>query len=174
MSNLSATNIKELMLKSIDMKEFLTLERLNEDNIGKNVYRELIEATDKKDSLRVDNLIYLIFKYKLFDEIFLELLNRLLAYGWHKQHENIAMLLQKLKSPSSVEVLYETSTRAYKYLEYDEFNALAVKCIWALGDIGTEKARGKLELLLENKNNIIKENAQKQINRINSRTNMIQ
>jgi len=174
MVNLSAINIKELMLENIHPEEFLILEKLNEDNIGENVCKQLIKATDEKDLLRVDNLIYLIFSFKLFDEMFLELLNNLLACNWHKQHENIAMLLQKLKSPSSVEILYETTTKEYKYLEYDEFYALAVKCIWALGDIGTKQAKEKLELLLKNNNNIIKENAQKQINRIDNRINQIQ
>ncbi|OYO76094.1 hypothetical protein CG709_16315 [Lachnotalea glycerini] len=174
MSNLSAINIRELMLKNMQKVEFLMLEGVSENNINDDVYKELIKAIDDKDSSRVDDLIYLIFCFKLFDAKFIELLNNLLVCDWHKQHENIAILLQKLKSPSSVKVLFETATKEFKYLEYDEFYALAVKCIWALGDIGTEQAKENLKLLLNNGNDIIKENAQKQIDRIKNRASKMQ
>lgn len=79
------------------------------------------------------------------------------------------MLLQRLKLPSSIEVLYETAIKEYEYLDYDEAHALAVKCIWALEDIGTEYAEQKLQLLLNSNISVIKENAQKQLDRIDRR-----
>lgn len=169
MADLSEVNIRRLMLKDIHKEEFLSLEGLGDPDIAEQVYKELMKAIDGKDPSRVEDLIYLIFCFKLFDAGFIGLLNALLVCDWHKQHENIAMLLQKLKSPDSVLVLFETVTKQFKYLEYDEFHALAVKCIWALGDIGTEQAKEKLELLLKNGNAIIKENAEQQIDRIKNR-----
>lgn len=130
------------------------------------MYKELIEAMNHQLPIRVDNLLFLIFHFNLLDEKMDDILNQLLMCDWHMQHENIAMLLQRLKSPSSIEALYETAIKEYEYLEYDEAHALAVKCIWALGDIGTELAKQKLQLLLNSNIPVIKENAQKQLNRI--------
>jgi hypothetical protein len=75
------------------------------------------------------------------------------------------MLFQKLKSPQTIECLYKTALTQFDYLEFDEAFALAVKCIWALGDINTIEARQKLELLTQSENKIIKENAIQQLNR---------
>lgn len=97
----------------------------------------------------------------MYDEKFVTLLNQLLLSDWHYQHENIAELLQKLRNLSSVIPLYETANKHFKYLDYDEFNALAVKCIWALGDIATDTAQKCLLSLQENKDSIISNNAKK-------------
>lgn len=166
MSSLSTENIEKLMLQKISKEEFLSLEKLDENSLRESVYKELDIAIDSKDAVRVDVLIYLSFKFDLLVEQMDEILIYLLGCDWHWQHENIAMLLQKLKAPSSVDVLYETALKKYGYLDYDESYALAVKCIWALGDIGTEYAKQKLQLLLNSDITIIQENAQKQINRL--------
>lgn len=52
------------------------------------------------------------------------------------------------------------------FLEFDEAFALAVKCIWALGDINTPESREKLRLLSQSDNEIIRDNAINQLNRI--------
>ena len=166
MSNLNTENIRMLMKKNISKDEFLAIEGMDENSIGESVYKELIEAMNHQLPIRVDNLLFLIFHFNLLDEKMDDILNQLLMCDWHMQHENIAMLLQRLKSPSSIEALYETAIKEYEYLEYDEAHALALKCIWALGDIGTELAKQKLQLLLNSNIPVIKENAQKQLNRI--------
>jgi len=43
----------------------------------------------------------------------------------------------------------------HPYLEYDEAKALAVKCIWALGALGSAEAVEKLKLLARSNNFII-------------------
>ena len=169
MANLNIENIRALMIKHISKDEFLTVENLNENNIKECVYKELIGAMEKQLPVRVDDLLFLVFHFNLLDERMVDILNQLLACDWHMQHENVAMLLQDLKSPSSIEVLYETAIKEYEYLDYDEAHALAVKCIWALGDIGTEHAEQKLKLLLDSNISVIKENAQKQLDRIDRR-----
>lgn len=95
------------------------------------------------------------------------MLNNLILCGWHKQHENIAMILQRLKSPKSVDYLYTTINKKYSYLDYDDNYALAVKCIWALGDIGNKEAKEYLKKLLNSENEIIIDNARKQLERKN-------
>lgn len=166
MSNLNTENIINLMKEIISKDEFLSIEKLDENEIRQSVYKELVIAINEEDEIRVDELIYLVFHFNLLIQQMDKILIYLLGCDWHKQHENIAMLLQRSKPPSSIDVLYETAIKEYKYLEYDEAYALAVKCIWALGDIGTEYAKQKLQLLLNSDVTIIKENAQKQLNRL--------
>ncbi|MET9438981.1 HEAT repeat domain-containing protein, partial [Streptomyces sp. NPDC006551] len=52
-----------------------------------------------------------------------------------------------------------------EYLDFDESRALAVKAIWALGAIPGEEAREALEGLRGDENEIIRENAVKQLAR---------
>lgn len=169
MAYFNVENITELMLRRISKDEFLTMENLSENDMKECVCKELLIAMEKQQPIRVDNLLFLVFHFDLLDKEMEDILNQLLACDWHMQHENIAMLLQKLKSPNSIEVLYETAIKEYEYLDYDEAHALAVKCIWALGDIGTEHAEQKLKLLLNSHISVIKENAQKQLDRIDKK-----
>lgn len=86
---------------------------------------------------------------------------------WHHQHEDIATLLDFLKSPNSIECLYKITLTEFEYLSYDDSYALALKCIWALGNINTEESKQKLELLSKSENEIIRQNARKQLERKN-------
>ncbi|CDG89183.1 HEAT repeat domain-containing protein [Xenorhabdus bovienii] len=65
----------------------------------------------------------------------------------------------------SVDALYQVSNFELDYLDFDDSYALAVKCIWGLGDIGTPEALEKLKILSISDNEIIKENAINQLKR---------
>lgn len=158
-------NIKELMLKRISKSDFLKSNDIAEENISSEFFARLTRAYIQKSANEVDEMIYLLFSFGVIDEKFVDLLDDLLICDWHWQHENIAMLLQKLKSTKSIDALFETSQKAFPYLSYDDSYALAVKCIWALGDIGTDLALEKLEVLTQSENPIIKKNAIKQVSR---------
>ena len=54
----------------------------------------------------------------------------------------------------------------HPYLEYDEAKALTVKCIWALGALGSAEAVEKLKLLARSNNFIISDNAERQLSRV--------
>ncbi|HEY6252424.1 MAG TPA: hypothetical protein VI685_20915 [Candidatus Angelobacter sp.] len=97
------------------------------------------------------------------------ILCKLILEDWHTQHENMAAAMQKLRDPRTVDCLYQTALARFPYLEYDEAHALAVKCLWALSDINTHEACEKLKLLTQSKNKIIRENAERLLNR-SSRT----
>ena len=94
------------------------------------------------------------------------LLSRVLPEPWHHCHEDIAWALQHLASAGSEEALYVTAVADYSYLDYDEVFALARKCAWALGDIGTPAAVQKLRLLLQSDNPVKREHALEQIRRL--------
>ncbi len=167
------TKIREKVVKL--MKGKSSPEQLmNELGIDKQTINEcikqiLLQGEQMQDSESIEDGIYLLFAYENYSSSFVDILNKLMLCEWHKEHENIAMLLQRLKSPKSIGVLYETANKQFKYLEYDEFFALAVKCIWGLGDIGTLESYIKLETLSKSENEIIKENALKQMSRIEKR-----
>ncbi len=131
---------------------------------------ELLEVSFvEKCGEKTEIAIYLVFKYEMLPEDYIDILHRLLLSDWHEQHENIAMLLQDAKNASSVEYLYQTIGLNLDYLEFDETYALEVKCLWALGDIGNDEAKEKLRSLLENNNEIIRDNARMQLQRIESK-----
>lgn len=127
-----------------------------------------MEAAAKKESADdLEDAITLIF---IFDEksISAEQLNGLLLENWHFRHEDIASLLQDIKSESSVEFLFKACQMRYAYLEFDDSHALAVKCIWALGDINNEEARLRLAALCRSEIGVIRSNAEQQLKRVMS------
>jgi len=75
------------------------------------------------------------------------LLCKLIEKDWHHSHEDIAEALQDIRVPSTIDCLYRTALRKHDYLAYNDNASLAVKCIWALHDIGTYEAIEKLKLL---------------------------
>ena len=120
-------------------------------------------AYKEKNALDVYYSLCIGFHFDLFTKDFVNIFIKLIESDWHNEHEDIASIMQYLKSPKTVNCLYNTALKQFKYLDYDEFYALAVKCIWALGAIKTDEAREKLKLLSKSKNIIIKENAIKQL-----------
>lgn len=158
--------IKKLMLNQITKAQYLKLVGIDQDAIKEKIYTDLAYAYNQRDETLVEYCIYLLCIFNVYDEQFVTLLNQLLLSDWHYQHENIAELLQELRNPSSVIPLYETVNKRFEYLDYDEFNTLAVKCIWALGDIASDTAKKCLLLLQENEDRIISSNAKKQIMRL--------
>lgn len=124
-------------------------------------YQEVIKNEEPYD---VED--YISYFLKTSDENKIEYvaqLNGLLSLDWHYQHENIALILQGLKSPMSVNVLFATATKRFEYLSYDDSFALARKCTWALADIGTAKAKDKLISLSLNSNEYIAQYAKKRL-----------
>lgn len=80
-------------------------------------------------------------------------------YAWRYRND-----LSKIKVNKYDRGLYTTSQTQFEYLDYDEAYALAVKCIWVLGDINTFESKEKLKLLSDFENPIIKENTIYQLN----------
>lgn len=137
-------------------------------DISKNplYIRELFElAYLEHEANDVEYLLTAIFHLRLFMEDYVDVLCRLMIETWHFQHENIASIFQKIKSPKTIECLYKTSLTQFEYLEFDKAFALSVKCIWALGDINTFESKEKLKLLTQSKYEIISDNAIKQLKR---------
>ena len=87
----------------------------------------------------------------------------LLQLDWHTRHEDIVGLLQRAKDDRASNVLLETATRKFDYLEYDKNEGLARKCTWALADIGSPLAIDHLRALATNENELIARYAKKRL-----------
>lgn len=124
----------------------------------------LIEARNNKDPDLLEDGITLIFIFKEVKHPVKEL-NELLLESWHYRHEDIASLLQDAKSPTSIDALNKAVMTKFDYLDFDDSYALAVKCVWALGEIGTPEAMDKLTKLSKSDNKIIRDNAINQLKR---------
>ncbi|MHC1748011.1 MAG: hypothetical protein AB9856_06410 [Cellulosilyticaceae bacterium] len=159
--------IRQLIRKSVSKEYFLENFTVNVSDDSDYIKQLLEIAYDEKEAYDIDYLLYIGFTFKLFTEEYIEILCKLIESMWHEQHENIAGIFQFLKSPQSIESLYKTVITQFEYLDYDESYALAVKCIWALGNISTSESKKKLQLLSESDNEIISENAIKQLERRN-------
>ncbi len=92
-----------------------------------------------------------------------EILVQLLECDWHHSHEDIALTLQKLKDPKAIKALQQSAETKFDYLAYDNSEAFARKCIWALADIGTEEAKQALNEISASSNNVVAGYAQKRL-----------
>jgi hypothetical protein len=149
----------------ISKDDFLKIFPIDLAKDKKYIYNIIKDSADRKDPEGLDLALSLIlFDWKIvFSEGIIELLSSLLKEHWHFSHENIVAMFQEIKSPTTIDVLYETAITKYNSVTYMETYSLARKCIHALGDINTDYAKEKLELLASSDIAIIKEKAEKQL-----------
>ena len=124
----------------------------------------LRDAAQRRDENQVEAAMLLGFEFG-FSRSCLPGLHALLMEDWHISHEDIAMVLQEMHDPSSIDVLYRAAQLQFDYLSFDEAYALGVKCCYALGDINTTEGDEKLRLLAELDNPVIAKAARYQFER---------
>lgn len=159
MTNDQIELIHQHMREQLSKEEFEKLFFKTEENKSSFILKRLENAFLWKNSDDVEYYMHVAFVFDLLTLGYVPILIKLLAEDWHKRHEDIASVFQRLRAPEPIDVLYNTALRKFKYLDYDDNYALAVKCIWALGDIETKAAKAKLELLAKSDNKIIRDNA---------------
>lgn len=157
--------ITDFYFSKISKAEFLKKYPIDFGNNKMHIYDSVKEAYDNKNANELDLAFTLIiFDTTIIDsDEFVELLCLLLPERWHPQHENIVTMLQNIKSPKSIDALYDTALTVFDSVVYMETYALARKCIHALGDINTEESKNKLKLLAQSNIPVIKEKAKKQL-----------
>ncbi len=99
------------------------------------------------------------------DDAHVDTLIGLLYADWHSQHENVVSVLDRFKLPDAVEALYHAASWVPEYLQWDENRALAVKAIWALGDVPGDHALSKLSQLREAEDDVVRQAATRQLRR---------
>lgn len=165
MTNRERELIVELAANSIT-KDFF-LDRFPR-KVDENSVLELIEASYNDQNYEdLECAILLTFIFSTFSNKYVDILCKLIVEDWHFQHENVAMILQKLKQPESVDSLYRAIQIDFEYLSYNDCEALITKCAWALGDINTDYSKEKLRLLSHSDNKIVADAALYQLNRLN-------
>lgn len=80
-------------------------------------------------------------------------------------NEDVASVLGEIAESASLECLYEAARRE---VEWDEFHAVSVKCVWAIGAIGTARAIRMLEALSEDAPDQVRHAARQELARIRS------
>lgn len=129
---------------------------------------EIVHAYKQEDAEMIEYLIFTIFlaEEELNISSFLDILNKLILCKWHNRHEDIALLLQKIRASESVEYLYKAIFLKPAYLEWDDNYAFEKKCIHAIAKSGCREAVDKLRLLVTNKNEIIRLCAEQQLQKV--------
>ena len=155
--------ILKLMMKQINLSEFLC--QFGDGSGELDLCKELTIAREAKDAELVDLLLYLSAVVK-FDYYDVDILNQLVTDPWHQKHEEIVRLLDHYRQPSSVNPLYEAALLDLDYRDYDEDFILANKCIRVLEKIQDQNAIEKMELLASADNELIRQYAQKHLNRV--------
>jgi hypothetical protein len=95
----------------------------------------------------------------------LEILCRLVDEPWHFCHEDVVSALDDMRTPAALDSLFRATQWIPEYLNYDDARALAVKAIWGLGNLRMAEADAKLQILAQSENQIVRENAEKQLQR---------
>ncbi len=155
--------ILKLMMKQINLSEFLC--QFGDGSGVLDLCKELTIAREAKDAELVDLLLYLsaIVKFDYYD---VDILNQLVTDPWHQKHEEIVRLLDHYRQPSSVNPLYKAALLNLDYRDYDDDFILANKCIRVLEKIQGQNAIEKMELLAGADNELIRQYAQKHLNRM--------
>lgn len=106
--------------------------------------RQLKEAIAAENSDDVSTAFVVAFSFGMTPG-YLEPTLELATAKWHRSHENVVLLLDRLRRPESVDALQYLTNWVPEYLEYDDSRALARNAIWALSKIRTDEARHALQ-----------------------------
>ncbi|MDE7332776.1 MAG: hypothetical protein K2O16_11200 [Lachnospiraceae bacterium] len=166
--NLSKDLFLRYFSNKITQDELYVSIGVNDTEFEQFLLSEIVRAYKQEDAEMIEYLIFTIFlaEEKLNISSFLDALNKLILCNWHKKHEDIALLLQKIRALESVEYLYKAVFLKPAYLEWDDNYAFEKKCIHAIAKCGNQKAVDKLKLLATNKNEIIRLCAEQQLQKV--------
>ena len=153
--------ILDLALNRLPVSDFMRKFPFGEKTPAEYVKLSLEEALESRDPIQVEYGMLLGFQLKLFNQAFAPLLKTMILEDWHREHEDMASVMQMLKDPSTVDALYRTALTRFPYLEYDQSHSLAVKCLWALKAINNRDASEKLKLLAQSEDKVVRETAER-------------
>ena len=129
---------------------------------------KMILAYKQEDAEMIEYFIFTIFLAE--DELnissFLDILNKLILCKWHEKHEDIVLLLQKIRDSESVGCLYQAIFLRPAYLKWDDNYSFERKCIHAIAKCGNQEAVNKLKLLVTSNNEIIRLCAERQLQKV--------
>jgi hypothetical protein len=146
----------------------LTQDNLLNEYAGKFSTEDLIKALEQnyseKEAAATESIFHLGFTFNLFTKETVSILCKYLTECWHKRHEDIASILQKLKDENSISSIVKAVHINCDYW-YDDGDAFIRKCIYVLSDINTKDSLEQLQILANDPNNIIKKYAVKELSK---------
>ncbi len=122
----------------------------------------LQESYDQHSPDGVDSAMLFGYCFK-FTIHHVQILCRLAFADWHFKHEEIARALDSIRDSRAIDALEYLARIKYPYLEYDDSRALAVKAVWALGNLGSTAALGRL---VNDLDSIVRDAAINQLSRL--------
>jgi hypothetical protein len=131
---------------------------------GKLSLRLLEEAYKARNSVDIECALVVGFSFGFGPE-HTAILCRLVDEDWHEDHENVVSALDELRTPLAIEALFRATQWIPGYLDFDEARALAVKAIWALGNLPGPEAETKLKAIARSDDAILRTNAEEQLER---------
>ena len=155
----------DLINNTISSEIFFKKFDLDKDSILNLIIDFLNESIQRKDADTLDYIVYMIFYFDLSSESLLDIYDHLLLEKWHYKHEDLVTLIDSYRSEKSLAYLFKAATMKFEYLMYDGdiTFALASKCIWTIGNIGTHNAQKYLTKLAQCDNIIIADKARRQL-----------
>lgn len=151
-------------MNKMDLFDLLLMQKINEEEFIREyfknapfddsyVFNMMEDAIVNENKTEVEEVLILLNSGYFSTDNFAEKLCELLMFSWHVKHEEIAMMLQDLADPRTVDSLYKAAELQFSYLDFDDTYQFARKCIKAISRINDVNAIGKLKLLA--KSNII-------------------
>jgi hypothetical protein len=156
--------VLDLASHTISEEEFLQRFGIRHSEGRKLALSILEDAYRRKDGLDAEYGLYVGFHFG-FSADHLDVLCRLSDADWHTRHEDVVTALGELRDKRTVGALYRAALKLHPYLNYDDCRALAVKAIWALGELGDPAADEKLQLLAQSDHPILRAEALNQLQR---------
>ncbi len=160
--------IEDLLTGRISVEEFAAATGVDPRVDRWHVPERLRDAMVHRSADEVGWLVWLAHKFELNADwagIFCDLLDA----DWHYEHEDLADTLQDIRDPNTVPCLLRAAQKRHEYLDYDGGHCLAVHCIWALHDIGTDAAVEALSVLAASKIAVIRDEAKERIRELAAR-----
>ncbi len=162
LTNIEKKLILDLASNTISKKEFLSKypsKEVNNDDYLTNLLKDTLITKSGED---LEYIFYLPAGTRAFNADDVPTLSELITADWHRQHEDIATMLQWFKNPTCIDHVVKAMHMSLDYW-YDDGDAFIRKCANVLGAIKTDDAIEKLKSLASSDNEIIKKHCLHQL-----------
>mgnify|MGYP001375975610 CR=1 FL=1 len=95
------------------------------------------------DAEAIELALFLGFRFGFAPGVGPDLVS-LACADWHTRHEDVVDAIADLKVEEGIDALVQLTSFDLAYRDFDDSDALATKCLWALAKIGTGRALQKL------------------------------
>ena len=132
-----------------------------------NLLLILSQILENKDGVLLRSINSFFFKTSFIPES-CEFYNQLLIEEWHKQHDDIANILQfNIKCPSSTAYFKKSIELKFSYLFHsDDYEPYITKCMWGIAKNKSAYSKEVLLAFSKSENEIIRTAALYQLDRL--------